>query len=148
MALFARLGKDLGWSQQPGRTSRPAGRAASGGVCCRRDAGAAHPQWDKAIGAAIDASDYFVIAVSANAVALTHVGEEIHYAFSREREKRPGWIMPVLLDTTNPSQIYWQLGRRQYRDLTSADGIADFEAALAAIAAAARESAVPGDGGT
>jgi hypothetical protein len=86
-----------------------------------------------------------VIAVSANAVASTHVGEEIHYAFSRERDKRPGWIMPVLLDTTNPSQIYWQLGRRQYRDLTSADGIADFETALQAMAARARENAAHGD---
>jgi class 3 adenylate cyclase len=96
-------------------------------------------KWDKAIGAAIDACDYFVIAVSANAAASTHVGEEIHYAFSREREKRPGWIMPVLLDTTNPSQIYWQLGRRQYRDLTTPDGVADFEAALQAIAQAAKD---------
>jgi adenylate cyclase len=102
-------------------------------------------KWDKAIGAAIDASDYFVIAVSANAVASTHVGEEIHYAFSRERDKRPGWIMPVLLDTTNPSQVYWQLGRRQYRDLTSTDGIADFETALQAMAARARENAANGD---
>jgi hypothetical protein len=95
-------------------------------------------KWDKAIGAAIDACDYFVIAVSANAVSSINVGEEIHYAFSRERDKRPGWIMPVRLDSTDPSQIYWQLGRRQYRDVTTDDGKADFEATLQAIAGAAR----------
>jgi adenylate cyclase len=95
-------------------------------------------KWDKAIGAAIEACDYFMIVVSEHAAASTQVGEEIHYAFDHEREKRPGWIMPVRLDDTNPKKIYWQLGRLQYRDLTSADGIADFEAALQAIAASAR----------
>ena len=92
------------------------------------------PPWDKANGAAIDTCDYFLIAVSANAVTSIHVGEEIHYALSRERERGRDWIMPVLLDSTDLSQVNWRLGRRQYREVTTKTGKADFEKALQDIA--------------
>jgi len=91
-------------------------------------------KWDKAIGAAIDTCDYFLIAVSTNAVTSVHVGEEIHYALSREREKGRDWIMPVLLDSTDLSQVNWRLGRRQYREVTTKTGKTDFEKALQDIA--------------
>lgn len=87
-------------------------------------------KWDKAIGVAIDNCQHFLIAISNNAINSNHVGEEIHYAFSHEPSRSADWIIPVLLDTVEPSQVYWQLGRRQYRDLTNAAGIADFEQSL------------------
>jgi hypothetical protein len=40
----------------------------------------------------------------------------------------------VRLEAVEPSQIHWQLGRHQYRDLTTPEGVADFEAMLKELA--------------
>jgi adenylate cyclase len=90
--------------------------------------------WDKAIERAIRGSDYFLVAVSAAALKSSPVSDEVHFAFSLEKAKGRAWIMPVLLERTGDAAgIHWQLPRRQYKDLTSPDGVADFEAALAAL---------------
>ena len=47
--------------------------------------------------------------------------------------------MPVRLEKIEPSQIHWQLGRHQYRDVTTPPGLADFDAMLKELAAAPRQ---------
>ena len=100
-------------------------------------------KWDKAIGLAIENSQYFLIAISHNAINSIHVGEEIHYAFSHESARSDDWIIPVLLDVVEPSQIYWQLGRRQYSDVTNSMGIADFERNLQELSAKKKQLSEP-----
>jgi hypothetical protein len=45
--------------------------------------------------------------------------------------------MPVRLEPVEPSQIHWQLGRHQYRDLTTAEGVLEFETMLKELALSA-----------
>jgi hypothetical protein len=90
--------------------------------------------------AAIDTCDFFMIVASPNAASSINVSDEIYYAFGRRQEKHPNWIMPVRLEAVEPSQIHWQLGRYQYRDLMTPRGEADFEALLAEIAQSGREA--------
>ena len=99
--------------------------------------------WDKAIEKAIRSSDYFLVVVSKTALKSSPVSDEVHFAFSLEKAKGRSWIMPVLLEQQagDPADIHWQLPRRQYKDLSTPDGIADFEAALGALAAATADGA-------
>jgi hypothetical protein len=92
-------------------------------------------RWDQAIVTAIDASEYFMIVMSKEAAKSINVSDEVYYAFEHRRRKGPNWIMPVRLESVEPSQIHWQLGRHQYRDLTTPDGISDFETMLKDLAA-------------
>ncbi len=91
-------------------------------------------KWDQAVVVAIDSCDFFMVVASQNAATSANVNDEIYYAFSRREGKRPNWIMPVRLEAVEPSQIHWQLGRYQYRDLMSPAGIADFETMVAELA--------------
>jgi adenylate cyclase len=92
--------------------------------------------WDKAIEKAIRSSDYFLVVVSTTALNSSPVSDEVHFAFSLEKSKGRSWIMPVLLEQAgDPAAIHWQLPRRQYKDLTTPDGISDFEAALGKLGA-------------
>lgn len=93
-------------------------------------------KWDQAIGTAIKACDYFLVVVSKNALSSSPVSDEVHYALSLEQEKGRTWIMPVLLDQVETTlSIHWQLPRRQYKDLTTKDGLTNFEAMLQGLAA-------------
>jgi adenylate cyclase len=96
-------------------------------------------KWDQAIVTAIDACDYFMIVMSKESAASTNVSDEVYYAFGQRQHRGPNWIMPVRLEKIEPSQIHWQLGRHQYRDLTTADGLADFDAVLKEFAAIRRQ---------
>ena len=90
--------------------------------------------WDKAIEKAIRSSDYFLVVVSKTALKSSPVSDEVHFAFSLEKTKGRSWIMPVLLEPAgDPAEIHWQLPRRQYKDLSSPDGVADFETALGSL---------------
>ena len=96
-------------------------------------------KWDQAIVTAIDACDYFMIVMSKESAASTNVSDEVYYAFGQRQHRGPNWIMPVRLEMIEPSQIHWQLGRHQYRDLTTADGLADFDAVLKEFAGIRRQ---------
>lgn len=62
------------------------------------------------------------------------MSDEVHFAFSLEKAKGRAWIMPVVLEHAgDPAEIHWQLPRRQYKDLTSKDGVADFEVMLSRL---------------
>lgn len=90
--------------------------------------------WDKAIEKAIRASDYFLVVISKTALKSSPVSDEVHFAFSLEKAKGRAWIMPVVLEHAgDPAEIHWQLPRRQYKDLTSKDGVADFEVMLSRL---------------
>jgi class 3 adenylate cyclase len=94
--------------------------------------------WDKAIEKAIRASDYFMVMISKTAMKSSPVSDEVHFAFSLEKTKGRTWIMPVVLEQAgDPAEIHWQLPRRQYKDLTSMDGIAEFEALLSRLSTGA-----------
>jgi adenylate cyclase len=94
--------------------------------------------WDKAIEKSIRSSDYFLVVISKTALKSSPVSDEVHFAFSLEKAKGRAWIMPVLLEQAcDPAEIHWQLPRRQYKDLTGRDGIAEFEALLSELGAGA-----------
>jgi adenylate cyclase len=91
-------------------------------------------RWDQAIVTAIDACEYFMIVITKQAAKSINVSDEVYYAFEHRQKKKANWIMPVRLESVEPSQIHWQLGRHQYRDLTTPAGVADFESMLKELA--------------
>jgi adenylate cyclase len=95
-------------------------------------------RWDQAIVTAIDACEYFMIVITKQAAKSINVSDEVYYAFEHRQKKKTNWIMPVRLEAVEPSQIHWQLGRHQYRDLTTPQGVAEFEAMLKELALAGR----------
>ena len=59
------------------------------------------------------------------------VRDEVFYAFNKEDEKPRRWVLPVLLEPVgDPSRIHMRLPQLQYKDLSTRDGMAEFEAAL------------------
>jgi hypothetical protein len=90
--------------------------------------------WDRAIEKAIRSSDYFLVVISKTALKSSPVSDEVHFAFSLEKAKGRAWIMPVLIEQgVDAVEIHWQLPRRQYKDLTSKEGVAQFEDLLKAL---------------
>jgi adenylate cyclase len=94
-------------------------------------------RWDQAIVTAIDACEYFLIVITKQAAKSINVSDEVYYAFEHRQKKKANWIMPVRLEPVEPSQIHWQLGRHQYRDLTTAAGVQEFETMLKELARSA-----------
>ena len=81
--------------------------------------------------------------ISKTALKSSPVSDEVHFAFGLEKAKGRAWIMPVLLEQAcDPAEIHWQLPRRQYKDLTGRDGIAEFEAMLNGLSAGAERACV------
>jgi adenylate cyclase len=93
-------------------------------------------RWDQAVVAAIDSCDFFMIVMSKSAATSTNVSDEVYYAFQHRAKRTANWIMPVRLEPIEPSQIHWQLGRHQYRDVATSNGIVDFDNMLKELARA------------
>jgi uncharacterized protein YidB (DUF937 family) len=75
--------------------------------------------------------------ITKQAAKSINVSDEVYYAFEHRQKKKANWIMPVRLEPVEPSQIHWQLGRHQYRDLTTAAGVQEFETMLKELARSA-----------
>lgn len=88
-------------------------------------------EWVEEIQKAILASDYFLLVLSKDAFDSKMVRDEVFYAFNKEDEKPRRWVLPVLLEPVgDPSRIHMRLPQLQYKDLSTRDGMAEFEAAL------------------
>src|SRR5512138_216437 len=81
--------------------------------------------WPRAIPAAIEASQYFVIVLSPNSAASDWVEKEYTHALSLRRK-----VIPVLLQ---PSNIPFALNTINYVDFTSDDYVASFNHLLNAL---------------
>ncbi len=95
--------------------------------------------WDKAISSALENCDRFVIAISKRSISSHAVSDEVHFAMTQDRLKQPGRVLPLVIDDVDPAQsrqIHWQLGRFQYRVLTSEEGRASFRSLLVELSQA------------
>ena len=94
-------------------------------------------EWVKIIRSEIDAADHFLVVLTDHSLNSPEVGDEIYHAFKQEPAKGQFWILPVLLDKAgDPSKLHLRLPQRQYKDLTTPDGLAEFDAILRGLAEA------------
>jgi hypothetical protein len=69
-------------------------------------------EWEEQIRRALSWADWFVVVLSPEAACSDWVRAEAHWAL----ENRPGRVIPVMLESCEPSTVHLKLGRLQYLD--------------------------------
>ena len=77
-----------------------------------RDDIRAASDWERSIRQALSACDWFLVALSSRSVDSEWVRSELHWAM----EHRPNRIVPVLLETCDPTKLHLRLSLLQYID--------------------------------
>jgi hypothetical protein len=72
-------------------------------------------EWESSIRKGLEVCDWFLIALSPNALASSWVRTEVHWA----AERRQGRIVPVMLESCDPAVLHLRLTQIQYVDFTT-----------------------------
>jgi TIR domain len=91
-----------------------------------RDAIHASQYWERQIKRGLETCDWFLVALSAQALTSEWVGAEVNWAL----ENRKGRVVPVLLQPCDPTQLNLKLSLIQHLDFTN-DTVAARQALLA-----------------
>ena len=70
-------------------------------------------EWERGILEGLRSCDWFLVAVSQSSLSSSWVKDELYWAI----EERPEYIIPAMLDSTDPRELHIRLGRLQSIDL-------------------------------
>jgi hypothetical protein len=71
-------------------------------------------EWEDSIRSGLNGCDWFLVVLSPRSVTSDWVRTEVHWAL----DERPGRVVPVLLESCNPSDLHLKLRRIQHVDFT------------------------------